>query len=585
MLTANHERCYATGDLHVVADNLLVAEGGKSRIEYLAEKYTKKQSPKTLSRELAAYPSREQGAILVAGYENGIEIHNANLVCGTASLVLSSHRPDVHITLGDPLHVLRAYLTDNAPIGVVTKEGTRILRGGQGGFVADVTAKYYAKLTDALAHSDLKKANKVIDAYLNEDFCAIDRTVYAISGGFKRMFAPLTKRNEESTRTLDILASKNDYGSTIVSVRPELDVGEREKLAEKISKAYRVSCSALETSPTLILKGPKQDVDTVTKRLQLSRPCLHAMRAIVDVRPSRMRVAPLPKVKQKCSRTERLLHVEMLNAYAAHQYTQGEGVVGAVMDSGVDYNHSALRTNFDDDKGYDFVRNTDDPLDREGHGTHVAGIWAAIAPKVMLKSVRVLDELGRGSEADILLGYEYCYKNNIPLINCSFGSEWFSEPERRVVEAARSYNCIIVAAAGNESENERSPDRISYPAAFSGVQSIGSINGQWKHSWFSNMGFVTFAALGEDVLSTLPGNEWGTMDGTSMASPSIAGALSLQLAANPELSIENRILIAHARCLQPDKERDQEWQRRYGFGVPDCELLVESQALWIGNSK
>ena len=91
------------------------------------------------------------------------------------------------------------------------------------------------------------------------------------------------------------------------------------------------------------------------------------------------------------------------------------------------------------------------------------------------------------------------------------------------------------------------------------------------------MGYVSFVALGEDVLSTLTGNRWGTMDGTSMASPSAAGALTLQWAANPRMSIEDRLMIARARA-QTDFGSDwgNEWERAFGYGIPDCSKMVSA---------
>ncbi|HSU72453.1 MAG TPA: S8 family serine peptidase [Candidatus Binatia bacterium] len=605
MLAANHERAYAVvaskeQSVYAIAGTLLVADGGASRLEYLAEKYRKRQTADNIANTLAQYPSKETGSILVAGYKKGIELHRVSLAAGTASELCSYTPADTEtvVTLTDPARYLIPFVAQReAPFqfGLLTKDGARTLHAPEtelkirspnyrGSFRAETSQPYYQKLLDALATSDTKRVTKVIDAFLNEDYCAIDRTIHVISGAFHRLFFPLLPKAAVDERTRDILASKQEYGSALISVRPDLQMERREELAANVSRIYKLPCTALMTSPTLVLKGDKNEVENVSSRLQLSRPCTNTLRAITDVRPSRIRVAPLPKPKRKCAPTERLRHVEMLNAYAAHRETQGEGVIGAVMDTGVDYTHPSLQQNFEDVKGYDFVRNTDDPFDREGHGTHVAGIWASVAPRVILRAVRVLDELGRGSEADILLGYEYCYKNGIPLINCSFGSEWASDQERRVVEAAQEYGCIIVSAAGNESENERSPDLPSYPAAFAGVQSVGSVDTNWKHSWFSNMGYVTFVALGEDVLSTLPGNEWGTMDGTSMASPSIAGALTLQLAATPDLSLEDRLMIAKARCQQFGTQ-NEEWKRRFGFGMPDCELYVEQASLWTGTSK
>ena len=161
-------------------------------------------------------------------------------------------------------------------------------------------------------------------------------------------------------------------------------------------------------------------------------------------------------------------------------------------------------------------------------------------------------------------------------MNCSFGGSFCSEEERLVVQAGQDYGCLIVAAAGNESAGDDGPDVFGYPASITGVQSIGSVNAQKQHSRFSNMGKVELATMGEDVLSTLPNNSYGVMDGTSMASPSAAGAFALQLATHANYSIEDRLSIAYARS-QTDfaKMPPTEWKRRFGFGIPDCRTWVE----------
>jgi major intracellular serine protease len=299
---------------------------------------------------------------------------------------------------------------------------------------------------------------------------------------------------------------------------------------------------------------------------------------IESARLSKIKTSTLPKPETYLTSLEGTLeHLEMMNVYSAHHTTKGQGVVCAVMDTGVDYNHEALKENFEQEKGYDLVRRNNDPYDFEGHGTHVAGIIQAIAPEVLLKAVRVLDENGRGFEADILLGYEYCYQNKIPIINCSFGSSYCSDQERLVVESAKEYGCLIIAAAGNESFGENSPDTISYPAATAGVQAIASVNKNKEHSFFSNMAsYMAFASLGEKVMSTLPNNQYGRMTGTSMASPCVAGAFALQLSAHPDLNLSDRILIARARTQTEFAEnlKDKEWLRRFGYGIPDCNRWV-----------
>jgi hypothetical protein len=623
-LAANQQRAYAMTrsptleqQLYVIAGNLVAPdspEDGLARVTALAERHTpkflsalrdeKRATPETLAQQLAQFGVPAKGSVYVVGYDQGIDLREVSNVSGAVSQILTSyaaHNSGVFISLRDPLLQLANIAARDAKkqpmqFVIVGKEGARALyhpdtkltlppehyRAGNclSRAKCAITAPYYGKFLDALKTQDLPRANKIVDAFLAEDYCAIDRTLVTIKDGLKRLFAPLIQvpvaRTDGETRKQDLLATPSPFASLLVKTH-EIRADYRGDIADRLAREYRVACTALRTIPSIVIKGEPKEIEDVARHIR-SRPSRHTTAAVASVRPSRIRVVTLPKPKHRRLDTElKLPHVELLNAYAAHKTTRGEGVLGAVMDTGVDYTHPALAARFNDDKGYDFVRNTNDPFDREGHGTHVAGIWAAVAPEVHFRAVRVLDELGRGAEADILLGYEYCYRERIPLVNCSFGATFASEEERRVVEAAAEYGTLIVAAAGNDSDGEASPDMPSFPAAFAGVQSVGSVDKHKNHSWFSNMGYVSFAALGEDVLSTLPGGGFGTMDGTSMAAPSVAGALSLQLSVQPELTLDARVMIAHARCQTEFGNRQgEEWRRRFGYGIPDCAQLVET---------
>lgn len=375
--------------------------------------------------------------------------------------------------------------------------------------------------------------------------------------------------SEQQTYQQDVLASKQETLSAMLSVNAEY--AQRVALAADLQQQYGVQCEPLLTSKTIILRAPTNETPNILTHVKCS--------GLLGVRLAKLIVPALPKPKRIVSiRQDSLEHVAMMRAYEAHDTTMGENTTVAVLDTGVDYTHPALKNAFDErELGYDFVnrKHPHHPKDLHGHGTHVAGIVKAVAPGVTLKAVRVLNENGVGSEADVLLGYEWCYKRNIPVINCSLGSSVGSEEERQVVQAAALFESIIVAAAGNESDDEYSPNIPGYPAWWDGVQSVASVSRDRKHSRFSNMGKVEFAALGEDVFSTVPGG-YAVMTGTSMASPCVAGALALQHSASASC-LEDRLLRAKDECQQDFGQnlKREQWRRRYGFGIPDCARWVQ----------
>ncbi|HSK11950.1 MAG TPA: S8 family serine peptidase, partial [Phnomibacter sp.] len=137
-------------------------------------------------------------------------------------------------------------------------------------------------------------------------------------------------------------------------------------------------------------------------------------------------------------------------------------------------------------------------------------------------------------------GILYAANNGAHIINMSFGGAPFSQTNLNVIEAAQAKGCILVGAAGNNNTAVQ-----SYPAAYPGVVSVASSDINDKKSSFSNFGsWVKITAPGSSILSTIPFNAYGTLSGTSMASPMVAGLLGLMKSLNP--TIPNNELI---QCL------------------------------------
>ena len=244
-------------------------------------------------------------------------------------------------------------------------------------------------------------------------------------------------------------------------------------------------------------------------------------------------------------------------------------VVIAVIDTGVDYNHLDLRNNIwvnsaeipnngkdDDNNGYvddvygwDCVGNDNDPMDDNGHGTHVAGIIAAenndiggvgVAYNCKIMVLKAGNSSGYFNNSDIAEAIQYAYMNGASVINMSFGGSQIAVAVEDALENA--YNtCVLVAAAGNSGLCNQ-PDCKpcnggvpSYPAALPYVIGVMSTNesgtamspfSNFDHYPHNSYEYEVYA-VGENVMSTWPGNKYAQLNGTSMAAPTVSGIAAL----------------------------------------------------------
>ncbi|QCV55125.1 peptidase S8 [Thermoactinomyces vulgaris] len=223
---------------------------------------------------------------------------------------------------------------------------------------------------------------------------------------------------------------------------------------------------------------------------------------------------------------------QLVGAEEAWDVTQGSSnVTVAIVDTGVDYNHPDLQGKVI--KGKDFVDNDDDPMDENMHGTHCAGIAAALtnngvgiagmAPKVKILAERVLDANGSGTLDSVAQGITHATDQGADVISLSLGSPQGASTLENAVNYAASKGAVVVAAAGNESTSAP-----SYPAYYEKAIAVAATDSNDKIASFSNYGsWVDVAAPGVNILSTVPGGGYQTASGTSMATPLVAGQAAL----------------------------------------------------------
>ncbi len=223
----------------------------------------------------------------------------------------------------------------------------------------------------------------------------------------------------------------------------------------------------------------------------------------------------------------------------AWSLTTGDpGVVVAVLDSGVQADHPDLGTLV---PGYDFVNNDNDPADDEGHGTEVTGVIAAqgnngigIAGacwRCKIMPVKVLDSSGAGTDAGVAEGIVWAANNGADVINLSLGGAGASQTLANAVSYAQGKDVVVVAAAGNDGENA-----LNYPAAYSGVISVGAVNSSNSRYDWSNYGSWVMVDAPGCTYSTSPISTYVGFCGTSTATPFVSGLAALARSYNPSAS-------------------------------------------------
>ncbi len=282
----------------------------------------------------------------------------------------------------------------------------------------------------------------------------------------------------------------------------------------------------------------------------------------------------------------------------------GLGVVIAIIDTGVDYQHPDLGGCFGANckviGGYDFVNDDPDPMDDNGHGTHVASIAAGtgaasngllkgVAPDAKILAYKVLDSNGVGWESDVIAGMEAAYSQGADVLSISIGAWVFhtcSDYAMSVeAETLASYGIPVVVAAGNEGPNIIT---ITAPGCAPSVITVGASTKQDTVAVFSSSGPINYVAKpdvvapGVNICAAKASNTWnanycyGTSyvlaSGTSMATPHVSGVIALlkQLHQNWNSNVLKQALKDTAISLNENLSRQ-------GFGRIDAFLAATEE--------
>jgi subtilisin len=266
--------------------------------------------------------------------------------------------------------------------------------------------------------------------------------------------------------------------------------------------------------------------------------------------------------------------INQIKAPLAWDVTRGKGVKVAVLDTGIDFNHPDLASNYRG--GVSFVPDESIPMDYNRHGTHCAGIIAAalngvgvvgVAPAAYLYAVKVLSRSGSGNWSWLIAGLDWCIKNGIHVASMSLGGA-APAAVQTMCDLAFARGVLLVAAAGN------SAGPVEHPARYGSVIAVSAIDAANQLASFSCRGpEIELCAPGVEVLSAVPGGGYARLSGTSMACPHAAGAAALAWSTHrfPPAGLRVNVAIRRLLAITADNLGIPGRDNNFGFGRVDAE--------------
>lgn len=348
---------------------------------------------------------------------------------------------------------------------------------------------------------------------------------------------------------------------------------------------------------------------------------------VVDVVPAVVAEAPAERVRDLADApgvvlVEKDRHVEPLlddsrplvggDAVGSGMGYTGKGIGIAVFDTGIDTDHpdlgDKLEATYDATRDESAVggllgdaRDPVDPGDTDGHGTHVAGAaagtgqdsgyeYVGLAPDADLVAVKIFDDQGRARSSYILKGIDWVLDNrdrfDLRIMQMSIGGDPTDGKDSvsRAIGVSAGEGVLSVVAAGNRGPNE---ETVTFPGVAPAALTVGATNDDKKVAEFSSRGPTVagdrkpdMVAPGVEIVSTLPpevngGDNYGSLSGTSMAAPHVAGAAAALWEANASLTptLVKFILVASS---EPVGTPEGTWNPSLGWGFLDAETAANA---------
>lgn len=262
----------------------------------------------------------------------------------------------------------------------------------------------------------------------------------------------------------------------------------------------------------------------------------------------------------------------------------GKGIDVCILDTGLDLSHPDFASR--EIEGKSFIEGENWDKDPNGHGTHCAGVSAGnlradtgkrygIAKDCNLKIAKVLSNKGKGTTSSVVDAIDWAISKQFKVLSLSLAapvslnekpSVLFETIGRRALEN----NCLIIAAAGNDSSRPSIPQPVSAPANCPSIMAVGAIDGQMRVAKFSNGGLnpatggnINVCAPGVDIFSSYPKsaknkNYYFGLSGTSMATPHVSGLAALYMEQFPDKTAMEiwEMIETHAKPIEGLKYRD-----------------------------
>jgi subtilisin family serine protease len=259
----------------------------------------------------------------------------------------------------------------------------------------------------------------------------------------------------------------------------------------------------------------------------------------------------------------------------AQSLATGDGIVVAVLDTGVAFDHPALHGHLL--SGYNVLQPGQPPRDVPdgtanagvGHGTMIAGILARLAPGARILPIRVLNGDGIGTMLDVAKGLQYAVTHGAKVINMSFGSIQPSSALNDTLDAAEAAGIVLVASAGNDNVNQP-----PVPASGHGTVAVASVGADNTKSSFSNFGsFIRVVAPGDGIRSAFWDGGYADWAGTSFAAPFVAAEAALVFSVRPGLIASDVIELIRSTARSVDNVNPN-YRGQLGKGVIDIQAAV-----------